>query len=240
MELRNKAVLITGGSRGLGRALASELLQRGSRVVVTARDGQELSRAVEALRETGGEVHGVVSDIADKRAIHPLVGQAAALVGPIDVVIHNASTLGPLPLGYLLDTECEDFEAVLQANLMGPFRLSKALLGSMLLRGSGLVVHISSDAAQEAYPTWGAYGISKAALDHLTRSFAVELEGTGVRLWSVDPGEMDTRMHSDAMPDADRETLARPEHVACRIAGYLERSEHIASGTRLKVQAQEV
>jgi NAD(P)-dependent dehydrogenase (short-subunit alcohol dehydrogenase family) len=125
-------------------------------------------------------------------------------------------------------------------NLVGPFRLTKVLAGAMVLRRRGLLVHVSSDAAVSAYPRWGAYGVSKAALDHLARSWAAELEGTGVRVLSVDPGEMDTRMHAEAVPGADRETLADPADVARRLADMMARAEAIPSGTRLLASAWEV
>jgi NAD(P)-dependent dehydrogenase (short-subunit alcohol dehydrogenase family) len=147
--------------------------------------------------------------------------------------VHNASTLGPTPLRLLLDTECEDLEQVLQTNLVGPFRLTKIVAGAMALRGSGLVVHISSDAAVAAYPRWGAYGVSKAALDHMNRLWAVELAGTGVRFVSVDPGEMDTEMHAAAMPEADREGLVRPAEVARWIVRRIADTGRIESGSRL-------
>ena len=174
-----------------------------------------------------------VADLADKQAIYPLAGQAAALVGPIDLLIHNASTLGPTPLRLLLDSECEDLEHVLAVNLVGPFRLSKVLAGAMALRGDGVVLHISSDAAVEAYPTWGAYGVAKAAQDHLSRIFAAELAGTGVRVLAVDPGEMDTAMHAAALPDADRSSLADPAAVARRITDMLDDPARAPSGARL-------
>src|SRR6185436_15675650 len=136
------------------------------------------------------------------------------LAGPIDVLINNASTLGPVPLRLLTDTDCEDFERVLQVNTVGPFRLMKAAAGSMLVRNGGVIVNISSDAAVEPYSGWGVYSSSKAALDHMTRIAALELTGTGVILFSVDPGEMDTRMHADAMPDADPASLKQPGEVA--------------------------
>ena len=236
MKLREKAVLITGGSRGLGFALGKELAERGARVVLVARGEAELAESVRTLRGAGLEVYGVAADLSDKHAIYPLVGQAAALVGPIDIVIHNASVLGPVPLAHLVDTECEQLEHTLSVNLLAPFRLNRALAGSMLVRGGGVLVHISSDAAVEAYPTWGAYGVSKAALDHLSRSFAVELDGTGVQVFSVDPGEMDTRMHADAVPDAERESLAKPDAVARRIVDHLECGERIPQGARVKAQ----
>ena len=148
------------------------------------------------------------------------------------MLVNAASTLGPTPLPLLLDTECEDFARVLEVNVLGPFRLSKLVLGSMALRGEGVVINVSSDAAVEAYPGWGAYGASKAALDQLGRIWAAELPG-GVRVLTVDPGEMDTRMHADAMPDADRTTLARPEAVAARVVALLRDPTRAPSGARL-------
>jgi NAD(P)-dependent dehydrogenase (short-subunit alcohol dehydrogenase family) len=209
--------IVTGASRGLGRALAVELAEKGANVVLVARESEELHAAVAEIRAAGGNAHAVAADVGDKEAIHAIAGAAAALVGPIDLLIHNASTLGPTPLKLLLDTECEDFERVLQVNLLGPFRLSKAIAGGMALRGRGTIVHLSSDAATSAYPRWGAYGVSKAALDHLGRSWAAEVGELGVRVLVVDPGEMDTVMHADAMPEADRATLAKPAEVAHRI-----------------------
>ena len=157
-------------------------------------------------------------------------------MGPLDLLINNASTLGPQPLRLLLDTDCEDLSRALAVNLVGPFRLTKAVAGSMVLRGAGTIVNVSSDAAVEAYPRWGAYGASKAALDHLGRIWAAELEGTGVRVLTVDPGEMDTRMHADAMPDADRTLLADPARVAARIVALLA-SGAPASGARVAAAA---
>ncbi|MEO8706450.1 MAG: SDR family oxidoreductase, partial [Kofleriaceae bacterium] len=157
----------------------------------------------------------------------------------IGIAIHNASTLGPTPLRLLLDTECEDLAAVLETNLVGPFRLTKILAGAMALRGAGTIVHLSSDAAIEPYPTWGAYGASKAAQDQLSRILAAELAGTGVRVLAVDPGEMDTKMHADAMPDADRAALASPEQVARRIVAMIEDDRRAPSGARLSAASWE-
>src|SRR5689334_12531461 len=138
MDLRGKAALVTGASQGLGAALARSLARAGARVVLIARTRPALDAVVEAIRAAGGEAHALCADMADKHSIHPVAGAAAALVGPIDLVIHNASTLGRVPLRLLLDTECEDLEAVLATNLVGPFRLTKALAGAMALRGAGL------------------------------------------------------------------------------------------------------
>jgi NAD(P)-dependent dehydrogenase (short-subunit alcohol dehydrogenase family) len=236
MNLRDTASLVTGASRGLGRALAAQLAAAGSRVVLVARERQPLEQAVAEIRSAGGIAHALVADVGDIHAVHPIAAQAAALVGPIDILVNNASTLGPTPLRLLLDTECEDLSRVLEVNLVGPFRLTKVIAGSMALRGRGVVVNVSSDASVEAYPTWGAYSISKAGLDHLTRIWAVELADAGVRFLSVDPGEMNTRMHADAMPEADPATLADPAEVAARIAALIAAPEP-SSGARLKAVA---
>jgi NAD(P)-dependent dehydrogenase (short-subunit alcohol dehydrogenase family) len=235
MRIENASVLITGGSRGLGRALAGALGRRGARVALVARERAELDAAVAGLRAAGCAAHGIAADVADKQATYAIAGQAAALLGPIDILVNNASTLGPTPLRLLMDTDCEDLERVLAVNLVGPFRLSKALIGAMLLRAGGLVLNLSSDAAVAAYPGWGAYGVSKAALDHLSRIWAEELRDTGVRIVAVDPGEMDTRMHREAMPEADPARLADPQAVAVRLVHYIEQVSAAPSGARIAV-----
>ena len=237
MEIRNAGVLVTGASRGLGLELSRALARRGAKVVMVARGAAKLDDAVHAVRKDaqasglGGEAHGLAFDVGEKEAVHRIAGAAAALVSPIDIVVHAASTLGPLPMPLLLDTECEDLQRVLDVNLLGPFRLTKALAGPMVLRERGLVVFVSSDAAVSAYPNWGAYGVSKAAQDHLARTFGAE-QGP-VRFIAVDPGEMDTKMHADALPDADRATLARPADVAARLVTLIATADTFANGARL-------
>jgi NAD(P)-dependent dehydrogenase (short-subunit alcohol dehydrogenase family) len=238
MNIEKSSVLITGGSRGLGAALGRLLAREGARVALVARDLDATRQVADEIRAAGGEAHALAADLGDKEAIHPLAAQAAALLGSIDLLIHGASTLGPSPLSLLLDTDCEDVERALAVNVLGPFRLSKVVAGAMALRGRGVLVHISSDAAVESYPTWGAYGLSKAALDHLSRTWDAELSPLGVRSLSVDPGEMDTRMHAEAMPDADRSGLARPEEVAARIIRMLRRAELLPPGARLRASEE--
>lgn len=233
MQIEGQGALVTGASRGLGRALAEQLAAKGARVALVARDPGPLADVVAGIRARNGIAHAVAGDVAAKDAIHKIAGQAQGLIGEISLAIHSASTLGPVPLRLLLDTECEDLAAVLETNLVGPFRLTKILAGAMALRGAGTIVHISSDAAVEAYPTWGAYSVSKAAQDQLGRVLAAELAGTGVRVLAVDPGEMDTRMHADAVPDADRATLQRPADVAARILAMIEDEARAPSGARL-------
>jgi len=235
MNLVGISALVTGASRGLGRALSEKLAAAGARVVLVARSADPLETVAASIRERGGEAHALVADVGSKTDVYPLAGAAAALVGSIDLLIHNASTLGPVPLRLLLDTECEDLSSVLETNLIGPFRLSKAIGGSMALRKTGTILHVSSDASVNAYEGWGAYSVSKAALDHLSRVWAAELAERGVRVLSVDPGEMDTEMHRAALPEADAAALAKPEQVAERILALL-RDESVPTGSRVEAQ----
>ncbi len=217
-----KTALITGAGRGLGRAFAFELARRGYDLALVARGKPDLIQTAEEVRKLGAQAVAIAADVGDKDRIHPIAIQAMDALGSIGLLINNASELGPLPLRGLMDTECENLEHVIQVNLVGPFRLTKAVLPQMRLRRSGVVLNISSDAASEAYPNWGAYGSSKAALVQLTKIWNAELAGTGVCLCAVDPGEMDTQMHRDAIPGADPSSLARPEDVARRILAGLE------------------
>ncbi len=205
---------VTGGTSGLGLALVRELLARGAQVAFVARGRDRVERVA---RENRG-AHGIVGDVSLKTDIHPLALQIAGELGGLDVLINNASDLGPTTLALLGDTECEDLERALATNLVGPFRLTKALLGGLAAsarEGRGAVVlNVSSDAAINPYPRWGAYATSKAALHHLSRIWDEELAAEGVHFLSLDPGDMDTPLHARAVPDADPATLKRPETAA--------------------------
>src|SRR5206468_9859454 len=185
-------VAVTGGTSGLGLALVRRLHQGGARVAFVARTAE---RVAQVAREYAG-THGIVGDIANKDDIYPIAMQLVAALGGLDVLVNNASSLGPTPLALLGDTDCEDVERALAANLLGPFRLTKALLGALTASardGRGAVVlNVSSDAAINAYSRWGAYGTSKAALRHLSHIWNEELLAEGVSFLSLDPGDMDT------------------------------------------------
>jgi NAD(P)-dependent dehydrogenase (short-subunit alcohol dehydrogenase family) len=214
-------VAITGGTSGLGLALVRELMNRQAQVAFVARRRDGVERVIREL--TGA--HGVVGDVSKKDDIHPIAMQILGTLGGLDVLFNNASHLGPTPLALLADTECEDFEHALATNVLGPFRLAKTLLGSLADSAwdgrTAMVVNISSDAAINAYRKWGAYSASKAALHHLSRIWDDELGGVGVRILSLDPGDMDTPMHAAAAPDADRSTLQRPEAAANKLLDRL-------------------
>jgi len=214
-------VAITGGTSGLGLALVQALAGRGARVAFIARDAARIRRIAADLPAT----HGIVGDVSRQDEIHPIALQVTAALGGLDVLVNNASSLGPVPLALLADTECEDLQAALATNLLGPFRLGKALLGALAASARGghpaLVLNISSDAAVTPYPGWGAYGASKAALHHLSRIWDAELREHGVRVLSVDPGDMDTPLHALAVPDADPAALQRPADAARPIVALI-------------------
>ena len=218
--LQGLRVAVTGGTSGLGLALVRALHAQGARVAFVARDAGRVQRVAAELARTHAThaAHGIVGDIASKTDTHRIALQINAALGGLDVLVNNASSLGPVPLALLADTECEDLEAALAANLLGPFRLTKALLGSLTAsareRRTALVVNISSDAAVTPYAGWGAYGASKAALLHLSRIWNEELAEHGVRVISFDPGDMDTPLHALAVPDADPAGLKRPADSA--------------------------
>jgi len=238
MTNAREVALVTGASRGLGLALAQTLARAGVEVAMVARDAVVLEHAAAEIRRAGGRVATIVDDVGDPGAALRIAAQTHALVGAPTLVIHNASTLGAVPLVTLAETEPDAFAATLATNLTGPFALTRALVGQMVLAGRGTIVHISSDAAAQAYPTWGAYGVSKAALDHLSRIWAAELADTGVRVIAIDPGEMATKMHADAVPDADPATLADPSVVAARIVALV-RAGAVPNGARIAVAGVE-
>jgi NAD(P)-dependent dehydrogenase (short-subunit alcohol dehydrogenase family) len=220
-SLNHLRIAITGGTSGLGRSLVRELLDRGATVAFVARTRQHVERTMLDFPAA----HGIVGDVSAKEDIHPIAIQILGALDGLDVLVNNASSLGPVPLRPLADTDCEDLELALATNLVGPFRLTKALLGALASSAragrSPLVVNISSDAAATPYENWGAYGASKAALLHLSRVWDAELTEEGVRIVSVDPGDMDTPLHALAVPDADRSTLKRPDTAAREIADQI-------------------
>ncbi len=233
-------VAITGGTSGLGLALVRELLDRGARVAFVARHRE----GVERVSRERSDAHGIVGDVSRKEDIHPIAIQMLGALGGIDVLVNNASSLGPVPLVQLADTECEDLELALATNVLGPFRLTKALLGALAASARKgrhpLVVNVSSDAAINPYPNWGAYGASKATLYHLSRIWDEELTAEGIRVVSIDPGDMDTPLHALAVPDADRSTLKRPEVAAREVADLIATAQSVAAAGHATVTPEAV
>ena len=207
-------VAVTGGTSGLGLALVEGLRRGGAEVAFVARNEK---RVKEVVRQFSG-AHGIDGDVSKKDETHALAMRITAALGGLDVLINNASSLGPVPLALLADTECEELELALATNLVGPFRLTKALLGALTASARegrpALVINITSDAAVTPYAGWGAYGASKAALTQMSRIWNEELREHGVRVESFDPGDMDTPLHALAVPEADPATLRKPGDAA--------------------------
>lgn len=204
--------LVTGGSSGLGLALVRTLDDAGWVVVTDARDPDRLTTALE-----GSTVHGVPGDVADAPHRAVLVQTISDLDG-LDLLVLNASTLGPLPMRPLAELDPLELGEVIRTNAGAQAALMIAMADQLLARG-GVVIGISSDAAVNHYETWGAYGASKAALDHLVLTFGAE---TGLSTYAVDPGEMRTPMHEDAFPDEDISDRPLPETVVPHLLALVE------------------
>lgn len=203
-----RVALITGASRGLGLALTGALVGRGWEVIVDARDGTALHRAIDDVAGPG-RVLALPGDVTDPDHRTALLGAVTA-AGRLDLLVNNASSLGPSPMPRLDDLALSDLRRVLEINLVAPLALLQALL-PQLRASRGTVIDLSSDAGLEAYPRWGAYGTSKAALDHLTAILAEEQPG--VAIYAFDPGDMRTRMHQDAFPGEDISDRPAPATV---------------------------
>lgn len=216
-----QVVLITGASRGLGRAVARLLAQRHWRLIITARDASQLEAAATELR-AWTEVLAVPGDVADPALLERLARAGLDRFGRIDVVVNNASSIGASPMPSLEEFRPDDLARVFAVNVFAPLRLSQLVLPGMRARGEGLILNVSSDAAIQAYPGWGGYGASKAALEQLSRVLAAELEGSGVRVYVVDPGDMNTQTHQEAEPGVDLSHLPGPEVPAPAIVRLIE------------------
>jgi NAD(P)-dependent dehydrogenase (short-subunit alcohol dehydrogenase family) len=199
-------VMITGASKGLGKALALAFAKQGAILAICARGLEDLNLVKEeALSLGAAKVLAISADISKARDVEGFVATAEDAFGRIDVLINNASMLGLSPIPYLLDYPEEDFAEVLRVNAVGTFLVTRRVISGMLQQGSGSVINLTSEAGNVGYAGWGAYGISKFAVEGMTQTWAAEVEGTGVRVNMVDPGEMDTEMHALAVPDCDYE-----------------------------------
>lgn len=232
-HLEGSTILVTGASRGLGFETAALLARRGARLIIAAREGQALETAAARLREHA-DVVAVPADVSEDA--ERIVAAGLARFGHIDALVNNASELGPSPMPGLDALPWEAMERIVRVNAIAPLHLIQLVLPAMRERGRGTIVNITSDAGVNAYPGWGGYGASKAALEHLSRTLIAELEGTGVRVLIVDPGDMNTEMHRLAEPGVDLSNLPHPREVAPAIVTLLE-DEALNSG---RYQAQEL
>lgn len=231
----SKIIMITGASKGLGKALTIYFAKEGYDLAICARNEENLLHVKKEAEAIGSNVLAVVADASIPKDVERFVAMTEEHFGKIDVLINNASILGPSPMPYLLDYPEEDFLEVLRVNSVGPFLITRRVLPGMILRNDGSIINVTSEAGNIGFAGWGAYGISKFALEGLTETWADELSETAIRVNMVDPGEMDTEMHALAVPDCDYE-LANPNDLV-QVFGYLASEASIGvNGKRFKAQ----
>lgn len=239
-KLGGKNILITGGSQGLGRELALAFAREGAAALsLVARHAHAFESVRDEVRKIapGTKVVAIEADVSKPKDIERLIATTLdAFGGRLDVLVNNASTIGPSPMPYLLDYPVEDFRNVLDTNLIGPFLITKAALPAMIENG-GSIINVTSDAGSTGYPGWGAYGISKFGLEGMSETWASELEETEVRVNWVDPGNMNTAMHRAAEPEEDPSEWANPAE-ATEVFVFLA-SDESKSVTGKRFQAQE-
>jgi len=239
-RLQGKFILITGASQGLGRQLAIDFAREGAAAIsIIARRGDALKRVSDSIREVAPEtrVLSIIADLSKEEEIERVVATTLnEFDGHLDVLINNASSIGPTPLPYLLDYPLEDFRQVIETNLVAPFLLIKKFLPAMIERG-GSIVNVTSDAGRVGYPGWGAYGISKFGIEGMSATWAAEVEGSSVRVNWVDPGNMNTEMHRAAEPEEDPSEWADPSEVT-EVFIYLA-SDESKNVTGQRFEAQE-
>src|SRR5438552_1896017 len=229
-----QVALITGASRGLGYTLAEFLARQRWTLVLSARHETPLRAATERLRAAGAIVTAVTGDVArpkDRRVIADSVRRA----GRLDLLVNNASELGPSPLPPLLEHPLPALRRVFEVNVLAPIALVRACL-PLLSSSRGLVINITSDAARGGYPGWGGYGSSKAALELVSKTLAKELRDAGVGVVAVDPGDLRTQMHQDAFPGQDISDRPLPD-ITLPFWAWLEGQDPArVSGLRFEAQ----
>ena len=229
-----RVALITGASRGLGATLASFLAARGDRLIITGRDGERLQAFA---RQLGGKVTAVAGDVNDADHRRTLL-RVAREHGRLNLLVNNASTLGPSPLVPLAQLSQEQVADIFATNVSAPLALIQ-LLTPLLERSCGLIVNVSSDAARGGYAGWGGYGASKAALDLISLTLAGELRAQNIGVVSVDPGDLRTDMHQAAFPNEDISDRPLPEVTIPFWAWLLAQDPRIVTGRRFSAQAEQ-
>ena len=240
-RLQGKYALITGASQGLGRQLAINFAQEGAAgISIVARNVECLNQVRKDIHEIAPKTQVLVvgADLNQHEDIERVVATTLCeFNGHLDVLVNNASSIGPSPMPYLLDYPLEDFRNVINTNLIAPFLLIKKALPAMIENG-GSIINVTSDAGVNGYPGWGAYGISKFGIEGMSQTWAAELEDSGVRVNWVDPGDMNTAMHRAAEPEEDPTQWANPADVT-EVFIYLasDESRHV-NGQRFQAQEE--
>lgn len=209
-DLRGKIALVTGGTRGIGRAIAAAYLGAGARVFICGRDETHVASALRELQPIG-ELDGAAVDIGRADDVRNLVRCAVERFGTIDVLVNNASILGPRVS--IAEYPVSEWEEVLRVNLSGVFFLTREVLPLLFAKNAGSIINVTSGVGRQGKARWGAYAVSKAGIECLTQVLADELKGSGIRVNAVNPAATRTEMRAAAYPEEDPQTLPRPEDI---------------------------
>ena len=234
MKLKDKVAIITGSGRGLGRACARAFSREGASVVILSRTPEEIAGTVETIEDEGGSVLAARTDVSSPDEIEAIVAETISVFGRIDILMNNAAILGPPRI--FPEIEPEDWDQMMDINLKGVFLFSRAVIPQMKKQGAGKIVNVTSGLAEIVMPPFGAYSVSKAGVNHLTRIMAEELRAFNIQVNALDPGIMDTIMQekirqlgSEVLGEAMAEQfetfhtdghLKKPEDIA-RLAVFL-------------------
>jgi NAD(P)-dependent dehydrogenase (short-subunit alcohol dehydrogenase family) len=240
-RLQGKNALITGGSQGLGREIAIAYAREGAAgIAIVARSAERLAEVRDRINEIAPQtkILRIVANLTQQEEIERVIATTLCeFKGQLDILVNNASAIGPSPMPFLLDYPLEDFRNVINTNLIAPFLLIKKALPGMIENG-GSIINVTSDAGVTGYPGWGAYGISKFGIEGMSQTWAAELEDSNVRVNWVDPGNMNTAMHRAAEPEEDPTQWANPAD-GTEVFIYLasDASQHM-NGQRFEAQEE--
>jgi len=210
-KMRDKVALVTGASRGIGRAIAAAYAREGARVFLCARRQQDLDRAIHEIASAGGEIAGCPGDVGSAEDVQRIVRAAVDRFGTIDVLVNNASVLGPRV--HIVDYPVAGWQEVIRVNLTGIFLLTREVLPTMQKKRSGSIINVTSGVGRNGKARWGAYAVSKAGVECLTQILADELKRSGVRVYAVNPAATRTEMRAQAYPEEDPRSLPAPEDI---------------------------
>ncbi len=211
--IKGKVAVVTGGGRGLGRAIATVFAEAGVKVAVVARTRSELERTVSAIADRGGQAMAVKANVADSGDMANLARAVEMKFGPADILVNNAGIIGPP--GLLKDIAEAEMHACMDINFFGMFLAARAFIPGMVRKRYGRIINVTSGFAETVMPRLGAYSISKAAVNHFTRILAQEMEEHNVYAYGLDPGAADTSMQ-DTLRGMDMHTLGPEAYSAFR------------------------